>query len=260
MLIQTSSSMASQGWTEFCETEAHKAAVIFARNYRQYMMVAANSSTSHPQVSEPMPQDNPARFAQRFTEHFFEHFEAEARRGFHSGNLPETSVENDNAANAQLNGIRPESHGSVNSSLGRSTSLVNSSSEEIQHNNMQADGLTGMDRPFSMGSKDIGRKLSFRNVRNNFRRRFWPQPDKDRERERYNLRDIVREGIINFLSGEDNQGRQRWERTRLVLMKRNEGYVLDFYTPPKVRFSLGICVCVFRCFHIRDRQDFKNVY
>ena len=250
MLVKTgNNNMESQSWTEFCETEAHKAAVIYAKNYRQFMAAAAAAaaanSTQTADISEPMPRDNPTRFAQRFTEHFMEHFEAEIQHGFHVGSFQTVpnSEETDNAANAantvnlQTNGVSNGSQGSINRSIGRSSSIPTSSTEEIHHSNHQEGPIPVQDRPFSVGGKDMGRKMSFRNVRNNFRRRFWPQQEKEREREKYNLRDIVREGIINFLSGEDNQGRQRWDRTRLVLMKRNEGYVLDFYTPPKVRIS-----------------------
>ncbi|XP_072163408.1 SH2B adapter protein 2-like isoform X2 [Diadema setosum] len=254
MLTKTTPSMESQSWTEFCETEAHRAAVIFSRNYRQYAAAVANSAATRSQVSEPAPMDNPTRFAQRFTEHFMEHFEAEVRRGFHSGNLPESiiSAENDNAANAQLNGLQSESQESANTSLERAPSVGTNSSEDIHHHNHRDSQVSaGGDRPFSLVGREMGRKLSFRNVRNNIRRRFWPQQEKERERDRYNPRDIVREGIVNYLSGEDNQGRQKWERTKLVLMKGSEGYVLDFYTPPKAsKPKTGIF-----CFLIEDVRE-----
>ena len=46
--------------------------------------------------------------------------------------------------------------------------------------------------------------------------------------------ECLREGVVNQLIGEDSQGRTRWEKCRLVLMKATGGHMLEFYTPPKV--------------------------
>lgn len=46
--------------------------------------------------------------------------------------------------------------------------------------------------------------------------------------------EIVKEGIVHVLIGEDAKGKSRWEKTRLVLLNTNGGVLLEFYSPPKV--------------------------
>lgn len=46
--------------------------------------------------------------------------------------------------------------------------------------------------------------------------------------------DILKEGIVNVLTGEDSKGKSRWEKTRLVLINTSGGILLEFYSPPKV--------------------------
>lgn len=44
-----------------------------------------------------------------------------------------------------------------------------------------------------------------------------------------------KEGIVNYLLGENMDGTQKWEKCRLALIKTVGGYMLEFYSPPKVR-------------------------
>ena len=44
----------------------------------------------------------------------------------------------------------------------------------------------------------------------------------------------LKEGIVYQLMGEDSSARARWEKCRMVLVQTNGGYMLEFYTPPKV--------------------------
>lgn len=46
--------------------------------------------------------------------------------------------------------------------------------------------------------------------------------------------EIMKEGIVHVLTGEDSKGKSRWEKTRLVLVKLNGSCNLEFYSPPKV--------------------------
>jgi hypothetical protein len=43
-----------------------------------------------------------------------------------------------------------------------------------------------------------------------------------------------KEGIVIYLMGENIDGTQKWEKCRLALVKTIGGYMLEFYTPPKV--------------------------
>ncbi|KAJ8313115.1 hypothetical protein KUTeg_010488 [Tegillarca granosa] len=47
------------------------------------------------------------------------------------------------------------------------------------------------------------------------------------------IEEIKKEGIVSVLTGEDAKGKSRWEKTRMVLMKSNGGFLLEFYSPPK---------------------------
>lgn len=42
-----------------------------------------------------------------------------------------------------------------------------------------------------------------------------------------------KEGIVNSLMGENPDGTQKWEKSRLALIKAIGGYMLEFYSPPK---------------------------
>jgi hypothetical protein len=42
-----------------------------------------------------------------------------------------------------------------------------------------------------------------------------------------------KEGIVNYLIGENPDGTQKWEKCRLALVKTVGGYMLEFYSPPK---------------------------
>ena len=51
--------------------------------------------------------------------------------------------------------------------------------------------------------------------------------------------ECVKEGVIHLLVGEDANGQTKWEKCRLVLIKTTGGYMLEFYTPPKVSVGSG---------------------
>lgn len=230
-------------WTEFCETEAQKAAASFARSYHQY---CADITHSNIDDNIDIHQDS-TRFAQRFVEHFLEHFETEVRRGFNAGSVPELQHSSDQDDSLPRRNLQ------TSSSMGRLPELHSPDTESENNGNVSPisprRGSLPNGEPRSASSLDnharnrkensltrdniVSRKLSFKNVASNLRNRFRRQGT-EKERAKYLPQDVVREGIVNFLSGEDNQGRQKWERSRLVLVKRNEGYMLDFYSPPKV--------------------------
>ncbi|GBM87307.1 hypothetical protein AVEN_234760-1, partial [Araneus ventricosus] len=46
--------------------------------------------------------------------------------------------------------------------------------------------------------------------------------------------ECIREGMVSYLTGDYLDGRQKWEKCRLVLVKTTGGYMLEFYSPPKV--------------------------
>lgn len=60
-----------------------------------------------------------------------------------------------------------------------------------------------------------------------------------------------KEGIVNYLVGENTDGTQKWEKCRLALVKTVGGYMLEFYSPPK---SLKPKKGVF-CFLITEARE-----
>ena len=49
------------------------------------------------------------------------------------------------------------------------------------------------------------------------------------------LCECVREGIVNFIVGDAAMdGNSTWEKCRLILVKTSGGFLLEFYSPPKV--------------------------
>lgn len=50
--------------------------------------------------------------------------------------------------------------------------------------------------------------------------------------------ETVREGTAQFLSGDMSvlgDGKPRWEKCRLSLVRASGGHILEFFAPPKVR-------------------------
>jgi hypothetical protein len=50
----------------------------------------------------------------------------------------------------------------------------------------------------------------------------------------HSVGEVKKEGVVYVLTGEDSKGKSRWEKTRLVLLKTDSSYMLEFYSPPKV--------------------------
>lgn len=50
----------------------------------------------------------------------------------------------------------------------------------------------------------------------------------------HSVGEVKKEGIVFVLTGEDSKGKSRWEKTRLVLLKTESNYLLEFYSPTKV--------------------------
>jgi hypothetical protein len=51
--------------------------------------------------------------------------------------------------------------------------------------------------------------------------------------------ECMKEGTVHYLSGENLDGTQKWEKCRLCLVKTVGGYMLEFYSPPKVNFHFN---------------------
>lgn len=203
-------------WAELCETEAIKAAKVFAQTYHNYR----SSQDTNGQTSDSNP--DPSRVGQLFVEHFQEHFELELRRAtiVINGNANVTPVEPpvnvDNHIHS-TNSTPPLSNGNSSQDISRDSSLGRS------------EPPTLVNRLHTQHT-EIPRKLSFRfwdktsNILDKFRR-----PGRSRVANLPNSDDVVREGHVSVMSGDDRV----WDRSRLMLVKKESGYMLEFFSPPK---------------------------
>ncbi|XP_033118892.1 SH2B adapter protein 1-like [Anneissia japonica] len=216
-------------WPAFCETEAHKSAVIFANCFSDYAIDQPELRT----------KNKAKQYANRYIKHFLEHFEHEINK-----TLGNVVIENRQSPHLhrQVQDIQRSREGSIRS-LTPSASLSPDSLSLLNHQNGNGNLVTSTN-PSSHSQDDLSnvarmkksatRKMSFRkfghNIRNRFRKHSVSEIDK------YHHKDndiVVKEGIVNNLTGEDQQGRSQWEKSRLLLVSRPEGLTLEFYAPPK---------------------------
>lgn len=62
----------------------------------------------------------------------------------------------------------------------------------------------------------------------------------------HSVGEVKKEGVVYVLTGEDSKGKSRWEKTRLVLLKTDTSYMLEFYSPPKViELKVKIICCMY---------------
>jgi hypothetical protein len=54
--------------------------------------------------------------------------------------------------------------------------------------------------------------------------------------------DVIKESNVNFVAGEGTMdGKPNWEKSKLRLVKSSGGYLLEFFSPPKVK-HIGMIV------------------
>lgn len=101
------------------------------------------------------------------------------------------------------------------------------------------------------GRKPFYRRLSFKGFRKG--RLFHKQLSEDGGKSgKSKLAKIVvecmKEGTVHYLSGENLDGNgkdQKWEKCRLCLVKTVGGYMLEFYSPPKVTNNAFLVFLIF---------------
>lgn len=223
-------------WAELCETEAIKAARVFAQTYHSYLA----SQEANGQTSEPDPE--PSRVGQLFIEHFQEHFELELRRAtiVINGDARVTPAEPAFSANGHThipNGTPPLSNGNSSQDLSREGSLG--------RNEPPPPAPPSFANRVRNRQADLPRKHSFRfwdktsNIFEKFRRQ-----GRARVANATNPDDVLREGHVSVMTGDD----RLWDRSRLMLVKKESGYMLEFFSPPKVgRLPVVQCINFLNC-------------
>ncbi|XP_063219232.1 SH2B adapter protein 2-like isoform X1 [Bacillus rossius redtenbacheri] len=211
----------SLSWVEFCEKYAKIAASDFAKAFCAYL----RGNISEDARTTVARSD----FVRKFVDIFVEHFEAEYSKK-HPYNRENEKI---------TNGIQE----SVN--LNRNV-LGNSNDEFSDYSEHEGDSPSP-----KIQQKTFFRRLSFKGLTKGkglFHKQHSDEVELSSHRtnkhSKYNkhsktkLAKIVvecrKEGIVNYLIGENMDGTQKWEKCRLALVKTVGGYMLEFYSPLKI--------------------------
>lgn len=194
-------------WVDFCDKHAKSAATEFANAFNSY---TSSHMSDAARLSVP-----PKEFLRKFIECFQEHFETEC------GGLQSPATE------------KSVANGAVGPAGGH-----DDLSDYSEHD-------TDMSSPKPQ-AKNFFRRLSFKGLKKG--KAFFHKQnsdevelshsDKKDKHSKTKLAKIVvecrKEGIVNYLSGENLDGTGKWDKCRLALVKTVSGYMLEFYSPPKV--------------------------
>lgn len=224
-------------WSEFCEKNARVAAVDFAQSYRMFVNDNPNwKAVSNQEISK------------KFIDFFVEYFDSELKK----------KVTENSAANGHQE-ISSTIHLDGDSSAVRirpkSQVLTSEPRENIRNHHGDYSDLSDPEGESPKSSnhhshhpRAFFRRLSFKGLKRGkglFHKQHSDEVELSHERkvrgdkhEKTKLAKIivesVREGMVSYLTGDYLDGRQKWERCRLLLVRTTGGYMLEFYSPPKV--------------------------
>lgn len=211
-------------WIEFCDRHARASASDFAKAFCTYVSLnlpeSAKATLSH------------RDFLRKFVETFCDHFESEYLR--RSASSPSGSEVRTVATNEK------ETNNSTNQN---NRAPIRASSHEEFSDYSEQDENAVSPKPVH---KPFFRRLSFKGLKKGKGFFHKQQSDEVELSHNENRRDkhskaklskIVvecrKEGVVNSLMGENIDGTQKWEKSRLALIKAIGGYMLEFYSPPK---------------------------
>lgn len=258
-------------WSDFCEKHARVAAAEFAHNYQLFV-------ADHQELARSA--DFPA-FGRRFAEVFQEHFEAEVRRRIDEvgGGVARPLSTASNGGGSQ----EPLGAAAAPRAVAKTPSSATSSQDNLRSlaavNHEDYSDLSEGEASPKAHHRLFFRRLSFKGLKRGkglFHKQHSDElelsshapPHHHHHGERRSKGDKhhhhhdkaklskiivehVKEGLVNYVSGENIDGRQKWEKCRLVLVKTVGGYLLEFYAPPK---SLRPRSGVF-CYLIHDARE-----
>ncbi|KAL0106967.1 hypothetical protein PUN28_015469 [Cardiocondyla obscurior] len=214
---------AATGWIEFCERHARASASDFAKAFCAYVSLNLPESTR----ANLSHRD----FLRQFVVIFCEHFESEyLRQSVRSLSLHDTRSVISNERD-------------INLASQNANAPVRASSHEEFSDYSEHEGEAVSPKP---AHKPFFRRLSFKGLKKG--KGFFHKQQSDEvelshsehrkdKHSKAKLSKIVvecrKEGIVNSLMGENIDGTQKWEKSRLALIKAIGGYMLEFYSPPK---------------------------
>ncbi|KAG0427634.1 hypothetical protein HPB47_025332 [Ixodes persulcatus] len=252
-------------WPDFCEKHARVAAAEFAQNYQHFV-------ADHRDTAKAVDF---LEFGRRFADVFLEHYEAEVKRrgGDETSRSLAPSTNGGGDSQEPIGGplrsaVRTPSAASSQDNL-RSFSVNHEDYSDLSEAEGEASpkahhrpffrrlSFKGLKRGKGLFHKQHSDELELSNPphhhhhHHHYERRA--KGDKHHEKAKFTkiLVENVKEGVVNYVSGENIDGRQKWEKCRLALVKTIGGYLLEFYAPPKsVKPRSGVF-----CFLINDARE-----
>lgn len=227
--------------TDFCERHASSSAQNFVRDFLAFDRNTPTAGRSR----------DPYDYARKFTEFFLRHFDYELKRSSFSSesltevnNVTQPGRDGTNSADAGRTGVPhngdTDDYADQDSSPERGVSPARKNPKGILRRfslrNIRKSKL------FKQGSDDVDGDPNHHSNNNHYRKNKHKHDKKDRLRTASSSDDVCvkKEGIVHVLTGEDSRGKSRWERTRLVLLRASGGYLLEFYSPPKVIVLISV--------------------
>ncbi|XP_022255651.1 SH2B adapter protein 1-like [Limulus polyphemus] len=248
-------------WQEFCEKHARLVAAELAASYRLFL-------NERPSVGKRVAAQELSR---KFADLFQEFFDAELKRREGNSGIVETrrlsSVSNGHGTQETPTSgpesvkFRPPRHNASQESLRGFASLANHE-DYSDLSDQEIESPKAHHRPFF-------RRLSFKGLKKGkglFHKQHSDEVelshshhDRRTKVEKPKLTKIivesVKEGIVNYLTGDNLDGKLKWEKCRLALVKTTAGYMLEFYSPPKSKYiSIKPRSGVF-CFLINEARE-----
>ncbi|XP_064460985.1 SH2B adapter protein 1-like [Ornithodoros turicata] len=248
-------------WPEFCEKHARIAATEFAQSYQLFI-------ADHSEIGKSVDY---AEIGRRFADVFLEHYVAEVNRRHDetAGGVAGASATNGGGGGSQepIAAARPAikapsgtcSHDNLRSFAANHEDYSDLSEPEgeaspkVHHRPFfRRLSFKGLKRGKGLFHKQHSDEVELSGVQHHhpFDRRS--KGDKH-EKTKYSkvIVECVKEGTVNYVSGENIDGRQKWEKCRLALVKTSGGYMLEFYAPPKsVKPRSGVF-----CFLVNDARE-----
>ncbi|CAL1264324.1 unnamed protein product [Larinioides sclopetarius] len=219
-------------WPEFCEKNARVAAVDFAQSYRLFI-------NDHPNLGKVVSNQE---ISKKFIDFFLEYFELEVKKKVGESSISSNghSAQDIASGGSDVNRTRPKNQETSQENIRNSATATN---HEDYSDLSDPEGESPKSHP-----RAFFRRLSFKGLKRG-KGLFHKQHSDEVELSYHDRRargdkhektkltkiivECIREGMVSYLTGDYLDGRQKWEKCRLVLVKTTGGYMLEFYSPPK---------------------------
>ncbi|KFM60686.1 SH2B adapter protein 2, partial [Stegodyphus mimosarum] len=217
-------------WPEFCEKNARVAAVDFAQSYRLFI-------NDHPNLGKIVSNQE---ISKKFIDFFIEYFDLEVKKKVGENSVSSNGHSAQDVASAgEAPRTRPKTQENSQENI---RGLVTNHEDYSDLSDPEGESPKTHHRAFF-------RRLSFKGLKRGkglFHKQHSDEVELSHHHDRRTRCDkhektkltkiiveCVREGIVSYLTGDYLDGRQKWEKCRLVLVKTTGGYMLEFYSPPK---------------------------